>query len=69
MTLKTDTKFEQTLNFWLQKWHEELMHAFCPKHMFQLENFRGIMYHNIGGWFKIQRKVDLWLYERHKQFG
>ena len=46
-----------------------LMGSFCPKHLFQLENFRGIMYHDNEEWCKIQRKADLWLEKRHKEFG
>ena len=30
-----------------------LMVSFCLKHMFQLENFRGIMCHDTEGWCKI----------------
>ena len=29
-----------------------LMGSFCSKHMFQLENFKGIMYHETEGWSK-----------------
>ena len=29
-----------------------LMGSFCRKHMFQLENFKGIMYHDTEGWCK-----------------
>ena len=41
-----------------------LMSSFCSKHMFQLEYFRGIMYHETEGWYKIYRKADLWLEKR-----
>ena len=30
-----------------------MMGSFCSKHVFQLENFRGIMYHNTERWCKI----------------
>ena len=30
-----------------------LMGSFCPKHLFQLENFRGILCHETEGWCKI----------------
>ena len=45
----------------------KLMVSFCPKHIFQLENLRGIIYHDTEGWCKIWRKVDLRLEKRHKQ--
>ena len=38
-----------------------LMGPFCPKYMFQLEHFRGIMCHDTKGWSKISKKTDLWL--------
>ena len=30
-----------------------LVGSFCPKHMFQEENFRGILCHDTEGWYKI----------------
>ena len=46
-----------------------LMDSFCPKHIFQLENFRETMYHDTEGWCKILKQADLWLEQRHKEFG
>ena len=46
-----------------------LMSLFSSKHMFQLEYFRGIMYHEAEGWYKTYRKADLWLEKRHEEFG
>ena len=44
--------------------------SFCPKHlMFQLENFRRIVYHDNEGQYKIQRKTNSWLVKWHKEFG
>ena len=42
---------------------------FCPKDVFQLENFRGTMCHDTDGCCKIQRKTDLWSEKWHKEFG
>ena len=68
MTLNSGEKFEQILALGFQEWHEELgelsiEHSkvwkiiqwwdFFAKSMFQLENFRGIMYHDTEGWCKI----------------
>ena len=46
-----------------------LIGSFCPKHMFQLENFIGFMCHYTEKWWKIWRKTDLWLEKWHKKHG
>ena len=39
-----------------------IMGSFCPNHiMFQLKNFRGIMYQETERWCKILRETALWL--------
>ena len=69
MTLKSDAKFKEKLtcgfkydmrnlvNFHpsTQKWENfTSMGYFCPKYiLFQLENFRGIMRHDIDGCCKV----------------
>ena len=37
--------------------------------MFQLGHFIRIMCLDTEGWYKNQRKIDLWLENRHNEFG
>ena len=41
-----------------------------PKYiMFELKNYRGVMFDGTKDWCKIWRKTDLWFLKWHKEFG
>ena len=37
--------------------------------MFDLKNYRGVIFHDTEGWFKIWRKTDLWFGKSHQEYG
>ena len=44
--------------------------CYCAKYlMFGLKNYRGIIFHDTGGWCKIWRKMDLWFGKWHEEYG
>ena len=65
-------------------WHEELQ-KFCPKHskkncvligslwpkyiMYELQKYRGIIFHGTKELCKFWRKTDLWFEKWHEKFG
>ena len=44
--------------------------CYCAKYlMFALKKYRGIIFHDTGGWCKIWRKMDLWFGKWHEEYG
>ena len=37
--------------------------------MFELEKYRGVMFHDTEEWSKIWRKTNLWFWKWHEEFG
>ena len=56
MTLNSDAKFEKTLSFWFQKWHEELVnfHKSTQKWYFdrQKRTFKDVLWKIVVFWSK-----------------
>ena len=36
--------------------------------MFDLKKYRGVIFHDTDGWFKISRKTDVWFRKWHKEY-
>ena len=42
----------------------------CAKYlMFDLKEYRGVIFHDTEGWCKIWRKTDLWFGKWHEKYG
>ena len=41
----------------------------CKYITFDLNKYRGVIYHDIREWRKIRRKTGLWFWKWHKEFG
>ena len=37
--------------------------------MFDLKKYRGVIFHDTEGWYKIWRKTDLWFGKWHEEYG
>ena len=47
-----------------------LMGSLWPKYiMFELKQYRGVIFHDTEEWCKIWRKTDLWFGKWHEEFG
>ena len=47
-----------------------LMGSFSQKYIiFELEKYRGVIFHDTEEWCKIWRKTDLWFGKWHEEFG
>ena len=57
------TQALESLKIWV------LMGSLWPKYMFELKQYRGVIFHDTEEWCKIWRKTDLWFEKWHEEFG
>ena len=83
MKLRIDAKFEE--NMICQNWRKlgeiwldhskvskicTFICSYCTKYlMFDLKNYREVLFHDIDEWYKIWRKTDLWFGKWHDKYG
>ena len=85
MTLKSDAKFEEKLTCYFKNDKNLVnfdlstpksckfalwLVCYCVKYlMFDLKQYRGVIFHDTEEWFKIWRKTNLWFGRWHEEFG
>ena len=85
MTLKSDTKFKEKLTCSFKYYRRNLVNFHpttqksknftlmgysCPKYMrFELEIYRGAIFHDTEQWCKILKTLTLWFQKWHEELG